>query len=33
MDIWDTLYSEAKKVQNRRIISPFIDGGVSHRQY
>lgn len=27
MDIWDTLYEAAKRVQNRRIISPFIDGG------
>lgn len=27
MDIWDTLYHAARKVQNRRIISPFIDGG------
>lgn len=25
--IWDKLYNEASKVQNRRIISPFIEGG------
>jgi Cytidine deaminase len=30
MDIWEKLFSEAKKVQNSRQISPFIDaGGVS----
>ena len=30
MDIWGKLYNEAKKVQNERNISPFIDaGGVS----
>lgn len=30
MDIWDKLFREAKKVQNNREISPFIDaGGVS----
>ncbi len=29
-DIWSKLYHEAKKVQNNRIISPFIEaGGVS----
>lgn len=27
MDIWEKLYSEAKKVQNRRVMSPFINGG------
>lgn len=27
MDIWDKLYQEAKKVQNGRSISPFIDAG------
>lgn len=26
-DIWDKLYHEAKKVQNARIISPFIEAG------
>lgn len=26
-DIWDKLYSEARKVQNSRIISPFIEAG------
>lgn len=25
--IWDKLYNEARKVQNRRVISPFIEGG------
>ncbi len=25
--IWDKLYNEACKVQNRRVISPFIEGG------
>ena len=25
--IWDKLYHEACKVQNRRVISPFIEGG------
>lgn len=25
--MWDKLYSEAKKVQNARTISPFIDAG------
>ena len=25
--IWDKLYNEAYKVQNRRIMSPFIEGG------
>ena len=30
MDIWEKLFNEAKKVQNDRRISPFIDaGGVS----
>lgn len=30
MDIWENLFNEAKKVQNGRKISPFIDaGGVS----
>jgi len=29
-DIWEKLYQEAKRVQNARIISPFIEaGGVS----
>ena len=27
MDIWNTLYSAARKVQNSRTISPFIDAG------
>lgn len=27
MDIWDKLYSEAKKMQNGRSISPFIEAG------
>ena len=27
MDIWDTLYNAARKVQNDRAISPFIDAG------
>lgn len=27
MDIWDKLYSEAKKVQSGRNISPFIEAG------
>lgn len=27
MDIWEKLYIEAKKVQNGRTISPFIDAG------
>lgn len=27
MDIWDKLYNEARKVQNGRIISPFIEAG------
>lgn len=27
MDIWDKLYSEAKKVQSGRSISPFIEAG------
>ncbi len=26
-EIWDKLYHEAKKVQNARIISPFIEAG------
>lgn len=25
--IWDKLYNEACKVQNQRVISPFIEGG------
>ena len=30
MDIWDKLYNEAIKVQNDRVISPFVEaGGVS----
>ena len=29
-DIWEKLYHEAKKVQNARVISPFIEvGGVA----
>lgn len=27
MDIWDKLYNEARKVQNGRIVSPFIEAG------
>lgn len=27
MDIWNKLYNEAKKVQNERKVSPFIDAG------
>lgn len=27
MDIWNKLYNEARKVQNDRRISPFIDAG------
>ena len=27
MDIWNTLYNAARKVQNGRIISPFIEAG------
>ena len=27
MDIWDRLISEAKSVQNDRVISPFIEAG------
>lgn len=27
MDIWDNLYRAARKVQNDRMISPFIDAG------
>lgn len=26
-DIWEKLYHEAKKVQNARVISPFIEAG------
>lgn len=26
-DIWEKLYQEAKRVQNARIISPFIEAG------
>lgn len=26
-DIWDKLYSAARKVQNARTVSPFIDAG------
>lgn len=30
MDIWETLYHEARRVQNARVISPFMEaGGVS----
>ena len=27
MDIWEKLYREALRVQNARVISPFIDAG------
>lgn len=27
MDIWKTLYEAAKKVQNPRMVSPFIEAG------
>ena len=27
MSEWEKLYSEAKKVQNNRVISPFVDAG------
>ena len=27
MNIWDTLYEKALKVQNARVISPFVDAG------
>ena len=27
MDIWQKLYNEAKRVQNGRVISPFVDAG------
>lgn len=27
MDIWDKLYNEAIKVQNDRVISPFVEAG------
>ena len=27
MDIWDKLYAAARKVQNKRTISPFIEAG------
>lgn len=27
MDIWEKLYNEARKVQNGRMISPFIEAG------
>lgn len=27
MDVWEKLYSEARRVQNGRTISPFIDAG------
>ena len=27
MDIWEKLYNEAKKVQNGRTVSPFIEAG------
>lgn len=26
-DIWDILYNEARKVQNARVVSPFIEAG------
>lgn len=27
MDIWEKLYNEARRVQNSRVISPFIEAG------
>ena len=27
MDIWEKLYHEARRVQNARVISPFIEAG------
>jgi len=27
MDIWDKLYKEAERVQNGRVISPFMEAG------
>lgn len=27
MDIWEKLYNEARRVQNRRVLSPFIEAG------
>lgn len=27
MDIWEKLYQEARRVQNARVISPFIEAG------
>ena len=27
MNVWDALYEEAVKVQNGRVISPFVDAG------
>ena len=27
MDIWEELYTAARKVQNDRAVSPFIDAG------
>lgn len=27
MDIWETLYREAKRAQNDRVVSPFIEAG------
>lgn len=27
MDIWDKLYDAARKVQNERTVSPFVDAG------
>ena len=27
MDIWEKLYNEAHRVQNNRVISPFIEAG------
>ncbi len=30
MDVWERLYSEAKRVQKHKVVSPFIEvGGVS----
>lgn len=27
MDSWDTLYAKAKRVQNARVVSPFVEAG------
>ena len=26
-DVWETLYQEARRVQNARVVSPFIEAG------